>query len=105
MPYKVEFLPSASEDIAAAADYIAHALQNPAAAERFAEQTVAAAEALADFPYRNPAYTPIRPLAHEYRRFTCGNYLGFYWVDEGTQTVTVARVIYAKRDIDAILNR
>ena len=35
---------------------------------------------------------------HEYRKTVVENYLMFYWVDEPGKTVTVARVIYGKRD-------
>jgi plasmid stabilization system protein ParE len=31
------------------------------------------------------------------------NYFVFYWVDENEKTVTIARVIYARRNISTIL--
>lgn len=34
----------------------------------------------------------------EYRKLTVGNYLMLYWVEEDQKLVTVARVMYGKRD-------
>lgn len=36
---------------------------------------------------------------HEYRRVYIGDYAMFYWIDEPNRRVTVARVIYARRDL------
>ena len=45
----------------------------------------------------------IRPLTNEYRRLIVKNYTAFYYVDERTKVITVARVIYSKRDFDKII--
>lgn len=39
----------------------------------------------------------------KYRFFSVKNYLVFYCCDEPTETITVERVIYAHRDIEALL--
>ena len=83
--------------------YISGELQNPDAANRLAVKLVDAAESVLTFPYATPAYQPIRPLQHEYRNILVQNYLMFYWVDEEKKLVTVARVIYAKRDCGRLL--
>ena len=62
-----------------------------------------AAEGVLLFPYATPTYQPIRPLKHEYRKILVQNYLMFYWVDEEKKLVTVARVVYAKRDYGRLL--
>lgn len=95
--YKIEFLPIALSDMLEPVSYIRNELKNPIAADKLSENLVAAAEALADFPYPNLVYIPIKQLNHEYRKTVVENYLMFYWVDPG-KTVTVARVIYGKRD-------
>ena len=77
--------------------------QNPDAADRLAVELVDAAESVLTFPYATPAYQPIRPLKHEYRKILVQNYLMFYWVDEEKKLVTVARVVYAKRDYGRLL--
>ncbi|KAA8817610.1 type II toxin-antitoxin system RelE/ParE family toxin [Bifidobacterium callitrichos] len=97
--YKVELLPKAVDDMAETVSYIAGELESPHAAERLALDMNAAIEALAEYPYSHPAYVPVRPLRHEYRRVMVSNYAVFYWVDEPASVVTVARVIYARRDL------
>lgn len=83
--------------MAETARYISAELKAPAAAERLAAALVGAAEEIAAFPYANPAYVPIRPLKREYRKRLVKNHLIFYSVDEERKTVTIARVIYARR--------
>lgn len=57
-----------------------------------------AAQQAAQFPYSNGAYRPLHPLGKEYRKATVGNYLMFYWVEEDTKTVVIARVVYGRMD-------
>ena len=96
--YDLEYLPSAMADITSIVQYISIELGNPIAAERLAEQLIAAGEKLKKFPYSNPVYVPIRPLEHEFRKLLVQNYFMFYWVNEEKRLITIARVIYAKRD-------
>ena len=97
--YKLEYLPVARKDMIEIVRYISRELQNPDAADRLAD----AAESVLTFPYAAPAYQPIRSLKHEYRKILVQNYLMFYWVDEEERLVTVARVVYAKRDYGRLL--
>ena len=101
--YKLEYLPVALKDMLEIVRYISQELQNPDAAGRLAEEMVNAAESVLTFPYAPPAYQPIRPVKHEYRKILVQNFLMFYWVDEEKKLVTVARVVYAKRDYDRLL--
>lgn len=101
--YKTEYLPSARRDMSEIVRYISGVLKNPAAAERLAEELVAEGERLAVFPYANPSYLPLKPLKHEYRKAKVRGYLMFYWVEEEKKRVTVARVIYAGRDHERLL--
>jgi len=96
--YKLEYLPVARQDMIEIAQYISRELSNPMAAEQMAVELVEAGDRLAEIPYASPAYIPIRPLKREYRKLPVQNYLMFYWVNEAEKMVTVARVIYAKRD-------
>ena len=101
--YSLEYLPAAKQDMTDIARYIGRELANPAAAEKLAVEMTEAADRLVDFPYACPAYHPIRPLKQEYRRLLVRNYILFYYVDEARKRVTVARVIYARRDYDKLL--
>ena len=101
--YKLEYLPAARKDMLEIVRYISRKLHNPAAAERLAAELVHTAESLLPFPYAAPSYRPIRPLEHEYRKIPVRNFLIFYWIDEEKKLVTVARVVYAKRDYGQLL--
>lgn len=96
--YNVEYLPSAMQDMVGIALYIARELDNPSAAERIAVRLTEAGESLRDFPYAQPAYIPLRPLKHEYRKLLVENYMMLYWVTELEKRVTIARVLYARRN-------
>ena len=101
--YKLEYLPVAQRDMIEIVRYISEELKNPIAADRLAVELVGAAESVLTFPYALPVYQPIRSLKHEYRKILVRNFLIFYWVDEEKKLVTVARVVYAKRDIGRLL--
>ena len=101
--YNVEYLPLAVQDMVEIVVYITQELNNPAAAERIAEQLTKAGEILQDFPYAQPAYTPLRPLKHEYRKLLIENYMMLYWVSETEKRVTIARVVYARRNYAKLL--
>ncbi len=104
MNYKLEFLPIAKKDMTDIVLYISKDLQNPDAADRLAIEFIETAETLLTFPYTVPAYQPIRPLKHEYRKIAVQNYLMFFWINEKDKTVTIARVIYAKKDYNRLLS-
>lgn len=101
--YRLEFLPAARQDMVEIVGYISRQLKNPMAAERLAVELIEAAENIPPFPYANPAYTPLRPLTREYRKLLVKNFLLLYWVDEEKKLVTIARVVYAKRDYKQLL--
>ena len=101
--YSVEYLPIARQDMVEIVLYIARELRNPAAAERIAVRMVEAGESLREFPYAQPAYAPLRPLKHEYRKLLVENYMMLYWVTESEKRVTIARVVYARRNYAKLL--
>lgn len=102
--YKLDYLPLAKKDMVEIVQYISHKLGNPVAALRLAQDFISAGERLTTFPYASPVYLPIRTLQHEYRTARVRNYLMFYWVDEVDKCIVIARVLYAKRDHDTLLN-
>ena len=102
--YQLDFLPSAVADMAEIVRYISHDLLNRMSAISLAEEFIQAATRVSEFPYANPLYQPVRPLKHEYRKVVVGNHLMLYWVDEMTKTVTIARIVYAKRDYGKLIN-
>ena len=101
--YKLEYLPVARRDLVDIARYVSGVLGSPGAAERLALELVEAAEGILRFPYANPVYLPIQPLKREYRKCMAGNYLILYWAEEEKKLITVARVVYARRNYDLLL--
>ncbi len=101
--YKLDFLPIARQDLIDIVTYISDELKNNIAAMKLAEKFTTSVEKLIDFPYSCPIHVPIKPLNFEYRKLIVDNYIMFYWVDEAKKTVTVARVIYGKRDYEKLL--
>ena len=101
--YQLDFLPIARQDMTDIVRYISHELFNPTAAERLADEMIDAAERLTDFPYINAIHQSIKPLKKEYRKLFVKNYIMFYRIDEKEKRVTIARVIYARRDYEKLL--
>ena len=101
--YQVDFLPIARQDMMEIAKYIGHELCNPPAAEKLADEMIEAAERLAEFPYSNAVHHAVKPLKQEYRKLIVQNYIMFYQIDEKEKRVTIARVIYARRDHEKLL--
>ena len=104
MKYGLVYLPVARRDMVEIVEYVSRRLGNPIAAAELAEKLIAGAESIPAFPYANPVKTTLRPLAHEYRFLIIGNYQMFYRVDETAREVLIARVIYAGRDNEKLLN-
>ena len=101
--YDLEFLPVAQRDMSEIVRYISQELKNPNAAEILTEKLISAAESAREFPYAAPVYFPIRPVKYEYRKLIVQKYLIFYRVDEVKKKITVARVIYAKRNYSGLI--
>ena len=85
------------------ARYISHEICNPAASESLANEMIDAADGLIEFPYSNAAYRTDKPLKYEYRKLIVRNYIMFYRIDEIEKQVTIARVIYSRRDYEKLL--
>lgn len=98
--YKLEYLPVARKDILEIIKYIGQDLCNPVAAEKIITTIIDKLELLTEFPYIHPIHSLIRPLEKEYRKLRVKNYTVFYYVDEFSKTIVVARIIYSKRDLD-----
>ncbi len=96
--YRTNYLPIAQQDLIDIATYIANNLHNPSAAERISTEIATFIDGLGQFPYSHPVYIPIKPLQQEYRKIVVHNYTIFYWVDEPEKSITIARILYARRD-------
>jgi addiction module RelE/StbE family toxin len=97
--YKIEYLPIADRDLTEIFSYIAVDLAAPQAAANLLEKIGQAIQTLETFPYAYPVYhsTEIHTETFEFRSLIVASYLVFYYVTENT--VTIARVVYGKRDM------
>lgn len=98
--YNVSILDAAVSDIEEITLYIRDELKNQKAAKYLADKIFETIERIAQFPYANSVYVPLRPLKHEYRKAVIDNYLLFYRVDEEAKEVIVVRAIYGKRHLE-----
>lgn len=101
--YKIEYLQTAKRDLEEIGFYISVVLKNPTAAIKTTSKIVETIENLKDNPYICATYRTRKKLKHEIRYIVCGSYLSFFWVTESCKTITVAAVLYGKRNILEIL--
>jgi len=101
--YELEYLPIAQQDMVEIVKYISHEHCNPVAAKKLSHEMIEAADRLTAFPYSNAIHATIRPLKQEYRKLLVKNHIMFYWVNEKTKIVTIARVLYAHSDYEKLL--
>ena len=93
----VELTAEAERDLETVGDWIAG--NNPAVAERFVNELLAACLALADFPERFPLVP--RYERHGIRHRVHGNYLIFYRVE--SDKVVVVHVLHGAMDYSGLL--
>lgn len=93
----VELTAEAERDLEKVGDWIAG--NNPAVAERFVNELLAACLALADFPERFPLVP--RYERHGIRHRVHGNYLIFYRVE--SDKVVVVHVLHGAMDYSGLL--
>ena len=98
MRYPVYWTSLAQEDLAATITYILVVLKAPTAAQNLLEEIEKETSVLSENPY-------IHPLAYDgwiaekgIRHLLVKNYFIFYSLNENTQTITVIRMLYARRD-------
>ena len=96
--YEVQWTSLAKEDLVCAVTYIADTLKAPLAAERLLDDIEKETAVLAENPY-------LFPLSHDefiahrgIRHMKVKNYMLFYTVNEDARTITVIRMLYARRD-------
>ena len=93
----VELTAEAERDLEKVGDWIAG--NNPAVAERFVNELLAACLALADFPERFPLVP--RYERHRIRHRVHGNYLIFYRVE--SDKVVAVHVLHGAMDYSGLL--
>jgi len=98
---KIDYSPSAQQDLEQIGDYIKLELCSPAAALNTVNSIQDSIDSLSAFPLLGAHQSSIVDVDTDYRFLVCGNYLAFYRTDE--ITVCIDRIIYGKRDYMTIL--
>jgi plasmid stabilization system protein ParE len=99
--YKLQYLPLFEEDLAAARDYIALTLQNPAAALRLVSDTEQAIHKRLKDPLIHAPYPSAKNRELPYYRIQIRNFSVFYVVNG--HVMEVRRFVYSKRELSKIV--
>lgn len=98
--YKIDYLPSYSDDLDAVLFYLEADQKSPRAADTLLEALDTAVQGLTEFPRRYRKYHPKYPLETEYRlMFVKGNAV-FYTIDEKERAVKIHRILNSHCDFD-----
>ncbi len=101
--FRVLYAPLALEDLRAIYRYIHETLGVPTAAQRQINRIRETARSLASLPERYSAVDWEPWASMHVHRVPIDRYILFYRIDEAENTVTVLRVVYSGRRIDASL--
>lgn len=96
--FKVNYTSPAEEDLISILEYISNILKSPSAAENLLNEIEEQTKLLEENPF-------IFPLAKDkymnklgIRHLAAKNYFLFYTIDKDKETVTIIRIMYARRD-------
>ncbi|HUC94053.1 MAG TPA: type II toxin-antitoxin system RelE/ParE family toxin [Paenibacillus sp.] len=96
--YNIVVTELAEHDLLGIADYIAKELREPSTAMQVVAAIGEAIMGLEQFPLRNGLVRDERLAAQGIRMLIVNNYIIFYAVSEHAKTVTIVRILYAKRE-------
>ena len=101
--YRVDISGLAKKDIRDAAAYIREELLSPIAAENTTEAILDGIFTLESMPARIPLVRDERLANMQIRGLSIKNYTAFFRISEKQKIVEVVRVLYSRRDWQAIL--
>ena len=103
MTYKVILSTPSLLDLDGIIQYISTTLKNPKAANSLLKDF----EEILDNMGKSPRLYPVprlkRLASRGYRRFTFGNYIAFFMIDEKKQQIYIVRILYQKQDYGNLL--
>ncbi len=99
--FEIRFTPRSIADLEEIKRYISYDLLNPQAATELVELVFTKIGTLASLPQIGARLRTDISLLKTYRFIQCNHYLVFYRVEE--KIVSVARILYAKRDYLGLL--
>ena len=99
MSMNIVYTHTARQDLREIYEYIAFSLLASDTARSLTDRIMAEIRTLETFPERNPLYRDEPWHSQGVRVLPVKNYLVFYTVNNDTETVSVARILYGGRDI------
>ncbi len=101
--YRVFLSDTAFRDINDTVSYIANELLEPHTAKQLLERLLDAINALVDSPYRHKVIECVDLVLVPIHMCQTGNYLIFYTINDSDRCVDIIRVLYGRRDWQALL--
>jgi toxin ParE1/3/4 len=101
--YKIEITRTAKNDLAGISNYIAKELMEPKIAEKLVDKIGSEVFTLEKMPLRGPLVLDERLKQLGIRRIFIENYIVLYIVNAEKKTVQVLRILYNKRNWEALL--
>ena len=103
MIWNVDYTDDALRDLQGIFDYISLVLLEPRIAENQTGRIMDGADALDHMPFRYPLYDKEPWRSRGLRVLQVDNYMIFYLPDEPNGVVSIIRIMYGSRDIEAQL--
>ena len=103
--FHVEYSPEALDDLRSVYSYIAFHLKERETAKKLTDRIRREIRALNEMPER---YAPVdwEPwLSMGMRKLPVNNFVVYYLVDQPKRLVSVVRIFYGGRDVEAIINK
>ena len=100
--FSTAFTLKAQNDVDNICMYMAERLSNPMAASHFSDRITTSAKSLSSFPKRYRVRRKNRK-GQEIRYMPVDKFIMMYCVDDVKRTVNILRVMYAKRNLDAMI--
>ena len=101
--YNVDISDLAKQDIRGITSYIRNDLQEPTIAENTTDAILDTISTLDDMPARIPLVNNERLAKQGIRGLQINNYTAFFRITETLKTVNIIRVLYSRRDWQALL--
>lgn len=101
--YNIEYSPLAVSDLDGIGGYIVDTFKTPQTAEKLLGKIRQDIESLQDFPFLGRETSRETADGCPYRWLQVENYMVFYTVDEGAETLTVMRVLFGASDYLSVL--
>ena len=103
--FSLIYSPESIDDLRDIFAYISVSLSESTIARKQVERIRTAVKTLDQLPLRNPLVEWEPWSTYQMRKLLVDNYIVFYLVDTESKTVSVIRILYGGRDLEAVLTK